>query len=172
MNVDKYPTKDVLLIRPIATDCLRLTLLFVTTMLASYGASADRVMVSSLKGEVNNGSVDQVIRDLENAEATSSHLFVLKIDTPGGYIEPTRRLVCFGGGFRGIVRCVNTAKLRIKVRLSGKWGHKLPRRPAAHRMRRCRRPPLRPTTHQRPILHSETAVSSAPLPSGTRLACS
>ena len=62
-------------------------------MLASFGANADRVMVSSIKGEVNNGSVDQVIEDLENAEATSSHLFVLKIDTPGGYIEPTRRLV-------------------------------------------------------------------------------
>ena len=63
------------------------------TMLVSFWANADRVMVSSLKGEVNNGSVDQVIEDLENAEATSSHLFVLKIDTPGGYIEPTRRLV-------------------------------------------------------------------------------
>ena len=55
-------------------------------MLASFGANADRVMVSSLKGEVNNGSVDQVIEDLENAETTSSHLFILKIDTPGGYI--------------------------------------------------------------------------------------
>ena len=79
--------------RPTSTDYLRLFLLLVTTMLASFGATADRVMVSSLKGEVNNGSVDQVIEDLENAEATSSHLFVLKIDTPGGYIEPTRRLV-------------------------------------------------------------------------------
>ena len=79
--------------RPTSTDCLRLFLLLATTMLASFGANADRVMVSSLKGEVNNGSVDQVIEDLESAEATSSHLFVLKIDTPGGYIEPTRRLV-------------------------------------------------------------------------------
>ena len=79
--------------RPISTDCLRLFLLCVTTILASLEATADRVMVSSLKGEVNNGSVDQVIEDLESAEATSSNLFVLKIDTPGGYIEPTRRLV-------------------------------------------------------------------------------
>jgi membrane-bound ClpP family serine protease len=46
-----------------------------------------------LKGEVDDGSVDEVIKDLQSAEDSGSHLVVLKIDTPGGYIDPTRRLV-------------------------------------------------------------------------------
>jgi len=59
----------------------------------SQTAFADRVLVSALKGEVDDGSVDEVIEDLKSAEDSGSHLVVLKIDTPGGYIDPTRRLV-------------------------------------------------------------------------------
>lgn len=72
---------------------LRWLVLAVLALCLPLQASADRVMLSVLKGEVNDGSVDQVIDDLQSAEDTSSHLVVLKIDTPGGYIDPTRRLV-------------------------------------------------------------------------------
>jgi len=59
----------------------------------ALAAPAGSVWVTELNDEVTSGLVDKVVDDLEAAERSSAGLIILKIDTPGGFMEPTRVLI-------------------------------------------------------------------------------
>ena len=56
-------------------------------------ASASMVWLTDLNAEVTSGRVESLVADLAAAERAGAELVILRIDTPGGMLEPTRVLI-------------------------------------------------------------------------------
>ena len=56
-------------------------------------ASASTVWLTDLNAEVTSGRVESLVADFAAAEQAGAELVVLRIDTPGGMLEPTRVLI-------------------------------------------------------------------------------
>ena len=59
---------------------------------ASMG-SANTVWLTDLNAEVSSGQVQSLVEDLAAAERAGAELVILRIDTPGGLLEPMRVLI-------------------------------------------------------------------------------
>jgi membrane-bound serine protease (ClpP class) len=55
--------------------------------------SAPAVAYAELEGSVNPGSSDYLVRAIKLAEKQGSSALVIRLDTPGGMVEPTREIV-------------------------------------------------------------------------------
>ena len=55
--------------------------------------SANMVWLTDLNAEVSSGQVESLVADLAAAERAGAELVILRIDTPGGMLEPTRMLI-------------------------------------------------------------------------------
>jgi len=55
--------------------------------------SANMVWLTDLNAEVSSGQVESLVADLAAAERAGAELVILRIDTPGGMLEPTRVLI-------------------------------------------------------------------------------
>jgi membrane-bound serine protease (ClpP class) len=51
------------------------------------------IFISELSQDVTQNQVNKIKEDLQQAENTGASLFLLKINTPGGLLEPTRALI-------------------------------------------------------------------------------
>ena len=72
----------------------RASALYLTVLLSlSTTVSANTVWLTDLNAEVTSGQVERLVQDLEAAERASAELVILRIDTPGGMLEPTRVLI-------------------------------------------------------------------------------
>ncbi|MCO4831322.1 MAG: hypothetical protein KC524_10535, partial [Gammaproteobacteria bacterium] len=56
-------------------------------------ASASMVWLTDLNAEVTSGRVESLVADFAAAERAGAELVILRIDTPGGMLEPTRVLI-------------------------------------------------------------------------------
>ena len=78
----------------IGKQIFRASALYLTVLLSlSTTVSANTVWLTDLNAEVTSGQVERLVQDLEAAERASAELVILRIDTPGGMLEPTRVLI-------------------------------------------------------------------------------
>ena len=78
----------------IGKQIFRASALYLTVLLSlSTTVSANTVWLTDLNAEVTSGQVERLVQDLKAAERASAELVVLRIDTPGGMLEPTRVLI-------------------------------------------------------------------------------
>ena len=78
----------------IGKQIFRASALYLTVLLSlSTTVSANTVWLTDLNAEVTSGQVERLVQDLEAAERASAGLVILRIDTPGGMLEPTRVLI-------------------------------------------------------------------------------
>ena len=78
----------------IGKQIFRASALYLTVLLSlSTTVSANMVWLTDLNAEVTSGQVERLVQDLEAAERASAELVILRIDTPGGMLEPTRVLI-------------------------------------------------------------------------------
>jgi len=61
--------------------------------LAEDNSVGGSIFISELSQEVTQSQVDKIKDDLQQAESNGASLFLLKINTPGGLLEPTRALI-------------------------------------------------------------------------------
>jgi len=61
--------------------------------LAENNSVGGSIFISELSQEVTQSQVDKIKDDLQQAESNGASLFLLKINTPGGLLEPTRALI-------------------------------------------------------------------------------
>ncbi|MEC8821284.1 MAG: hypothetical protein VYA08_10350, partial [Pseudomonadota bacterium] len=61
--------------------------------LAEQDPTRGGIFISGLSQEVTQSQVNKIKQDLQKAENTGASLFLLKINTPGGLLEPTRALI-------------------------------------------------------------------------------
>ena len=61
--------------------------------LAEHNSVGGSIFISELSQEVTQSQVDKIKDDLQQAESNGASLFLLKINTPGGLLEPTRALI-------------------------------------------------------------------------------
>ncbi len=61
--------------------------------LLPFSASASPVYVSEIEGEIKAGTVQYINRVIMEAESGGASHLVLKIDTPGGLLDSTRRII-------------------------------------------------------------------------------
>ena len=78
----------------IGKQIFRASALYLTVLLSlSTTVSANTVWLTDLNAEVTSGQVERLVQDLKAAERASAELVILRIDTPGGMLEPTRVLI-------------------------------------------------------------------------------
>ncbi len=78
----------------IGKQILRASALYLTVLLSlSTTVSANTVWLTDLNAEVTSGQVERLVQDLKAADRASAELVILRIDTPGGMLEPTRVLI-------------------------------------------------------------------------------
>lgn len=72
---------------------LILLVLWCCVAMAEQDPAHGGVFISALSQEVTQSQVDKIKDDLQQAENTGASLFLLRINTPGGLLEPTRALI-------------------------------------------------------------------------------
>jgi len=72
---------------------LSLLMAWSSTTLADDNPVPGRLFISELSQEVTQSQVDKIKQDLLEAESNGASLFMLRINTPGGLLEPTRVLI-------------------------------------------------------------------------------
>ena len=72
---------------------LSLLIIWCGNALADDNPIGGSIFISELSQEVTQSQVDKIKDDLQQAETNGASLFLLKINTPGGLLEPTRALI-------------------------------------------------------------------------------